>query len=78
MPRPPLSPEKEKFAREIAHALNELHSLSNHRNVVRIYSEENIRKALSVALNMPEDKVIVSRGAIFMSRLKDYARYPGN
>lgn len=70
-----LTDKQESLAREVASCLDELHSLSAHRKLVAIYTEDVIRKALKDALAYPPEKILKSRGAIFTSRVKEYAKY---
>jgi hypothetical protein len=64
-----LTNEQEKLALEIAHALDDMHSIKQHRKFVTKYSEAHLRKILARTLAVPDNKVRVSRGAIFTSLL---------
>jgi hypothetical protein len=73
-----LTSEQEQLAREVAVSLNEVHSLPAHRKLVANYSEAVIRRALKDALSYPSEKVLKSRGAIYTSRVKEYAKHSWN
>lgn len=71
-----LTPEQELLAKEVAVALGELHSLSAHRKLVKSFSEDTIRMALKAALAVPSHKIYKSRGALYTSKVYEYAKYP--
>lgn len=60
-----LTKEQEKLAYEIAYKLGDMRSLQWHRKMVNLYSESYLREQLEYAMTMPDDKVKVSRGAIY-------------
>jgi hypothetical protein len=65
-----LTNEQEKLAREIAVALDDLNSISIHRQFVQMYSEVHLRKQMQAALRVKDKDVLVSRGAIYTSLVK--------
>jgi hypothetical protein len=58
--------KKEKLAREIAEALNDMDSLAMHRQFVEQYSEEFLRKNLHKALATSQKKIRKSRAALYV------------
>lgn len=67
-----LTQEQEKLALEIAHALDDMHSLKWHRDMVLMYSEDHLRKQMAKALSTPDHKVRKSRGAIYTSLVQGH------
>ncbi|MEZ5016063.1 MAG: hypothetical protein R2800_03370 [Flavipsychrobacter sp.] len=60
-----LTKEQEQLALEIAQALNDMHSIQWHRDMVAKYPESHLRECLRKALAKPEHTIRVSRGAIY-------------
>ena len=60
-----LTSQQEKLALEIAHKLKDMKSIEWHRKMVSMYSESYLREQLQNALTLPDEKVKVSRGAIY-------------
>lgn len=56
-----------KLALEIAHALNDMDSLQLHLKYSKKYSEEFLRSRLTKVLMVPENKIRVSRAALYVS-----------
>lgn len=73
-----LTQKQEKLALEIAHTLDDMPSIRLHRKFVTTYSEEYLRDKMQRALSVPENDVIVSRGAIYNSLVRDNGRYSRN
>lgn len=67
-----LTPQQEKLAIEIAHALDDMDSVQSHRKMVTMYSESYLREKLMKALSMPEHKIRKSRGALYTSLVQGY------
>ncbi len=68
----------ESLAREIAESLGDAESLSLYRMYTETVSEELLRRALSEALSVPEEKIKKSRGALFTYLVRKYVRRYGN
>ena len=62
-----LTPEQEKLALEIAHALDDMDALLSHRKMVSMYSEKHLRDKLMKTLAVPENQIRKSRGALYTS-----------
>jgi len=56
---------EEKFAREIADALNDLEAIPLYESFTRKYSEAYLRKLLQRVLSIPESQIRKTRGALF-------------
>ena len=67
-----LTPEQEKLALEIAHALNDMDALQSHRKMVGMYSEKHLRSKLMKTLSVPESQIRRSRGALYTSLVQGY------
>lgn len=73
-----LTPQQEKLALEIAHALGDMDSLQAHRKMVATFSEEHLRNKLTKVLSIPESQIRKSRGALFTSLVQGYGNRSRN
>jgi len=63
--------KNEQLAQEIAQALDDMDSLAFHRKMVRLHSEEFLRRQLARALAIPAHKVEHSRARLYNSFVRN-------
>ncbi len=57
--------KEEKFAREIADALNDPDALTLYISFAEKYTEAHLRRLLQRVLSIPQDQIRKTRGALF-------------
>lgn len=62
-----------KFAYELAEALNDTDALQVYINFTEKYSEKYLREILTKVLSIPERKIRKTRGALFTFLVKQHA-----
>jgi hypothetical protein len=76
------TPIEIQLAHEIAERLNDPASLSQFLRYTKEVPHEVLRDFLNNASSVPDNKISVSRAAIFVSRVKNYKQfnngYPGH
>jgi len=65
---------KELFALEMANSLNDPEAYSLFLAFARQYPEEQLRRLLAKALEMPAHLIRKNRAALFVSLVKNYAK----
>jgi hypothetical protein len=66
------TPIEIQLAHEIAERLNDPGALTQFLNFAKEYPHDILREALNIACSMPDNKIIVSRAAIFVNRIHNY------
>lgn len=66
--------KNEKLAYEIAEALGDLDSVSQHRKFVEQYSESHLRKILLKVLSVPHENIRKTRGALFTHLVQQHTK----
>lgn len=64
------TPQEIRLAKEIANALKDQHSLGLHLQFARTYKEEDLRKALGIAMSYDASAIKSSRAALYVSIIK--------
>jgi hypothetical protein len=64
------TPEERKLAEEIASTLNDPDGLSFYLQCARDYDEDFLRRRLARVMRVPDEKITVSRGALFTHLVK--------
>lgn len=72
-PMSELSPKEQlALAKELAKGLNDMDGLSFYKSVCKRHSKQILYELYAKVLAIPEDKIRVSRGALFNSLLQRY------
>ena len=70
--------DQQKFALELAEALNDHNSLTLYQQLTEKYDEEFLRRILEKVLSIPKEKIRKSRGALFTFLVNQHEQQESN